>query len=135
MRSIRASQLGYFKRLTAADAASGLTLPDLVKVGEAYGMNTVRIRDPKRMREDIRAVLAAPGPVLCDVVTIADEPREPRVSAVQKPDGTIVSRPLEDMVAAAGSEGVSGEYDCPAGRRVAAYQACAGRIWFRMSCA
>lgn len=97
MRSSCALQLGYFKCLTAADAASGLTLPDLVKVGEAYGMNTVRIRDPKRMREDIRAVLAAPGPVLCDVVTIADEPREPRVSAVQKPDGTIVSRPLEDM--------------------------------------
>ena len=57
----------------------------------------MRIRDPKCMREEIRRVLAAPGPVLCEVVTIPDEPRGPRVSAMQKPDGSMVSKPLEDM--------------------------------------
>ena len=95
--SIRASQQGYFNRLTGADATSGLTLPDLVEIGKAYGLSTVRIHDPTCMRDEIRRVLAAPGPVLCDVVTIPDESRGPRVSAMQKPDGTMVSKPLEDM--------------------------------------
>ena len=34
--SIRASQKNWFRRLTAADATSGLTLPDLMKISEAY---------------------------------------------------------------------------------------------------
>jgi len=95
--SIRSSQQSYFNRLTAADAASGLTLPDLVEIGKAYGLASARISDPKCMRQQIRRVLETPGPVLCEVVTIPDEPRGPRVSATQKPDGTMVSKPLEDM--------------------------------------
>ena len=91
--SIRASQQGYFHRLTAADPTSGLTLPDLVEIGKAYGMNSLRITDPKCMRAEIRRVLAEPGPVLCEVVTIPDEPRGPRVSAMQRPDGSMVSKP------------------------------------------
>jgi acetolactate synthase-1/2/3 large subunit len=37
------------------------------------------------------------GPVLCDVHVIPDETRAPRLSSMQKPDGTFVSRPLEDL--------------------------------------
>lgn len=95
--SIRSSQQSYFNRLTAADATSGLTLPDLVKIAEAYGLASARISDPRSMREQIRHVLETPGPVLCEVVTIPNEPRGPRVSAVQRADGSMVSKPLEDM--------------------------------------
>jgi acetolactate synthase-1/2/3 large subunit len=95
--SIRASQNNYFKRLTGADASSGLTLPDLIKVAEAYGLPAMRIKSHKDMREQIREVLSTPGPVVCDVVIIPDEPRAPRVSSMQKPDGSMISKPLEDM--------------------------------------
>jgi acetolactate synthase I/II/III large subunit len=95
--SIRSSQQSYFDRLTAADATSGLTLPDLVAIAKAYGLASARISDPKSMREQIRRVLETPGPVLCEVVTIANEPRGPRVSAMQRSDGSMVSKPLEDM--------------------------------------
>ena len=95
--SIRASQQGYFGRLTGADATSGLTLPDLVKVASAYGLGAMRISNPADMRAQVRQALAMPGPVVCDVVTIPDEPRAPRVASVQRPDGSMVSKPLEDM--------------------------------------
>jgi acetolactate synthase I/II/III large subunit len=95
--SIRASQQSYFNRLTAADGTSGLTLPNLSEIAKAYGLASVRISDPNRMREQIRRALETPGPVLCEVVTIANEPRGPRVSAMQRPDGSMVSKPLEDM--------------------------------------
>ncbi len=52
--SIRSSQQNYFQRLTAADAASGLTLPDLVRVGEAYGLHAVRLSDPRTLAADLR---------------------------------------------------------------------------------
>jgi len=95
--SIRSSQQNYFGRLTAADAASGLTLPDLLRVGEAYRLHAVRLTDPRTLAADVRAVLQAPGPSLCDVVVVPDEPREPRLASSQRADGSMVSRPLEDM--------------------------------------
>jgi acetolactate synthase-1/2/3 large subunit len=95
--SIRASQLNYFGRLSGADRSSGLTLPDVIKQGSAFGIPTARISDTASLREGIRAVLSQPGPVVCEVVTIPDEPRIPRVQAILRPDGTMVSKPLEDM--------------------------------------
>jgi acetolactate synthase-1/2/3 large subunit len=45
----------------------------------------------------MRIVLNEKGPILCEVVTPRDEPRGPRVSSAQRPDGSMVSRPLEDL--------------------------------------
>ena len=60
--SIRASQNNYFQgHLVAADATSGLTLPDLLKVAAAYGLTTARIADQRRTRGRVRDVLACPG--------------------------------------------------------------------------
>jgi acetolactate synthase-1/2/3 large subunit len=95
--SIRSSQSGYFGRLTGADHTSGLTLPDIVKVAEAYGLKTARISSPRNLREQIRNVIDQAGPMICDVMIIPDEARSPRVSSFQKPDGSMASKPLEDM--------------------------------------
>ena len=95
--SIRSSQQCYFGRLTGADAKSGLTFPDIGNVAKAYGLNAVRISEPLNLRKQIRDVLEMPKPIVCDVVIIPDEPRVPRVSSMQRPDGSMVSKPLEDM--------------------------------------
>jgi acetolactate synthase-1/2/3 large subunit len=95
--SIRASQQNYFGRLTGADASSGLTLPDTIRIAEAHGVATARISESTNLPEQVRKVLATPGPVVCEVAVIPDEPRIPYVKAMQRPDGTIVSMPLEDM--------------------------------------
>jgi acetolactate synthase-1/2/3 large subunit len=95
--SIRSSQRGYFNRLTGADASSRMTLPDLLKVAAAYGLPTIDIAEPFRLRNGIREALASPGPTVCRVVVLPDEPRMPRVTSMQKPDGGMISKPLEDM--------------------------------------
>jgi len=95
--SIRSSQGGYFGRLTGADHTSGLTLPDIVKIAAAYGLKTARITSPQNLREQIRHILDQEGPMVCDVLIILDEARSPRVSSFQKPDGSMASKPLEDM--------------------------------------
>lgn len=95
--SIRAMQKNYFQQLVGADSESGLTLPDITKVAEAYGLNTMRIVDQNDLRNQIKDVLNTPGPVVCEVKIIPDEIRKPRVSSMQRPDGSMVSKPLEDM--------------------------------------
>ena len=49
------------------------------------------------LREQVRKVLETPGPVVCDVLVIPDEVRGPRLSSMQRPDGSLVSKPLEDL--------------------------------------
>jgi acetolactate synthase-1/2/3 large subunit len=96
--SIRASQTAYFGSATiGADKNTGLTIPDLSAVGNAFKLKTHIIADQTNLREEVRKVLAMEGPVLCDVNVLPDEVRAPRLSSYQKPDGTFVSKPLEDL--------------------------------------
>ena len=95
--SIRASQMGYFKRLVGADATSGMTLPELEKVANAYGVPFVRIAGKTNLTRQIRTVLDSDGPVLCEVIVASAEERIPRASSYQKTDGSMASKPLEDL--------------------------------------
>lgn len=96
--SIRASQQSWFSgRLVAADDTSGMTLPDILKVAKAYRVGTAKIADQSDLRKDLRRVLDMPGPVVCEVMCRPDETRIPRVSSMARADGTMVSKPLEDM--------------------------------------
>jgi acetolactate synthase I/II/III large subunit len=95
--SIRASQGNYFKLLVGADSTSGLTLPDWVQVGNAFGIPARRVSAPESLADTLRATLDHPGPVLCEIVVNPNEPREPRVASTVKADGSMVSRPLEDL--------------------------------------
>jgi len=96
--SIRASQKAYFgSAQIGADAATGLTVPDLSRVAGAYNIPAVVIKDQTNLREEVRKVLAMQGPVVVDVHVIPDEVRAPRLQSYQREDGTFVSKPLEDM--------------------------------------
>jgi acetolactate synthase-1/2/3 large subunit len=95
--SIRASQESYFHHLVAADSTSGLSLPDVKKLAEAYGVPSMAITSQKDLRRQIRAVLDTPGPVVCEVIAPSEEQRAPRISTMQRPDGSMVSKPLEDL--------------------------------------
>ena len=95
--SIRTSQENYFHHLVAADGTSGLTLPAVLKVAEAYGLKTARIEKSDNLRKEIDAVLKMEGPVVCEVIVPSEEQRAPRLSSAQRPDGTMVSKPLEDL--------------------------------------
>ncbi len=95
--SIRTSQNRWFGRLSGADASSGLTLPDLGKVARAFGLDFVQIGDQTNLAADVRAVLDREGPVVCEVVTIPDEQRIPSMSSAQRADGSLYSKPIEDL--------------------------------------
>jgi acetolactate synthase-1/2/3 large subunit len=95
--SIRSSQTNYFEHLVAADSTSGLTVPDIRKVAAAYGVPAVRLEPGAGVAKQIGAVLDSAGPMICEVPVLRDEPRQPRLASVQMADGSMVSRPLEDL--------------------------------------
>ena len=54
-------------RYEGVDEPTGLAFPDFLKVGEAFGIKTVSIRDHAGLAEGIEGVLKHDGPVLCNV--------------------------------------------------------------------
>jgi acetolactate synthase-1/2/3 large subunit len=95
--SIRTSQSRYFGRLAGADATSGVTLPALRGVVEAYGLPYARIDTDRGLVERVRELLDAPGPIVVEVMTPREEPRAPSLASMRKPDGSMISKPLEDL--------------------------------------
>lgn len=96
--SIMATQRNYFQgRMVGSDPSSHLTLPDIRKVAEAYGIESCEISDHTNIRQKVQAILDAPGPVVCAVNVSSDQSTLPRATSSARPDGTIVSLPMEDM--------------------------------------
>jgi acetolactate synthase I/II/III large subunit len=95
--SIVASQSIYFKQFVGSTPESGLTLPSTQKIAAAYGISSSVIANQSEILDGIDKVLRSTGPHICEVMIIPDEPRQPRVSSYQKPDGSMASKPLEDL--------------------------------------
>jgi acetolactate synthase-1/2/3 large subunit len=96
--SIKQTQENLFAgRYVASGPASGVTFPDLIKLSEAFGYNTRSIQTQAGMEEIIQEVLDMEGPVVCNVKLPSDYKFSPKLSSERKPDGTMVSKPLEDM--------------------------------------
>lgn len=96
--SIMATQRNYFEgRMVGSDPSSHLTLPDITRVAQAYGIESCQIRDHTNIREQVQAVLNHPGPIVCAVNVSSDQVTAPRATSSVRPDGTIVSLPMEDM--------------------------------------
>lgn len=96
--SIRNSQRGYFQgRYVASDRSSGLTLPDAGRVAEAYGIPSARLEHQDNIVAKIGELLDRPGPLVCVVTIPTDQPTQPRAVSYQRPDGSMATRPMEDL--------------------------------------
>jgi acetolactate synthase I/II/III large subunit len=96
--TVRNSQKNLFEgRLIGAGKEDGLSCPDFVKVGNAYGIKSIRINNHKEMREKIKYVLNYPGPILCDINALKDMSLSPRLLTKKRADGSFYSPALEDM--------------------------------------
>lgn len=96
--SIRVTQEKYFnKRFIGESPRSGLSFPDILKVGEAYGIKSVRVSEHDKLEQIIDEVLNYDGPIICDIMVPRDLMVMPSVSSKINEDGSMSSRPLEDM--------------------------------------
>lgn len=96
--SMRATHRNYFNgRLVASDVSSGLTLPDVCRQGDAYGIANNRIENHAELEAKIAEALSSEGPFISEVMVDPDELTGPKVKSVLGADGKMVSRPLEDL--------------------------------------
>ena len=96
--SIRASQAKFFEgRFIGTDSTSGVSFPDTGKIADAYGIKFFRVNTSFELGHVLKDILAYDGPVICEVMCLRDQEIIPTVASYRKDDGTMVSRPIEDM--------------------------------------
>lgn len=95
--NIRITQENFFGRYVGADQSSGVSNPDFFHLAKAYGMNYSRITTNAEIEDGLRSVLAEEGASLCELNIAINQGITPKASAFRREDGTLESRPLEDM--------------------------------------
>ena len=92
------SQNGNFKgHLTGCTVDSGLTLPNLKKVAESFGIKGMEISCEKGLEAAVREAFEYNGPVVCVVKTDIMQKVLPKQSNFMNENGQMESRPLQDM--------------------------------------
>lgn len=95
--SIRQTQDNFFHRRCGIDASNGIGFPDTAKLADAYGIKHFEIEGKEDMVATMKKVLKHKGPAICHVHLDPEHIFEPKLSSDKRPDGRLVSKPLEDM--------------------------------------
>jgi len=96
--SIRMTQNNMFDgRYVASSPESGLTFPDNGVVAAAYGIRCERATSHADLDEAIVRTLAGDDPAVCIVSVSPSQVTAPKVAAMKTPEGSMISKPLEDM--------------------------------------
>jgi acetolactate synthase I/II/III large subunit len=96
--SIRTTQNSFYDGfLVGSSSSSDVSLPKLQRVANCYGISYYRIENHEKLTSDILHVLQMTGPVICEVMLNPSKPPLPKLSSYKKPDGTMESRPIEDL--------------------------------------
>ncbi|MCX6727152.1 MAG: thiamine pyrophosphate-binding protein [Candidatus Shapirobacteria bacterium] len=103
--SIRQTQKRFFNSNFVGESAnSGVSFPKIANIALAYGIKYYKISEGRNLQEVIKRVLSHNGPVICEVLSLPDQEIIPTNSAAIRQDGTMFSKPLEDMYPFLGRE-------------------------------
>lgn len=96
--AIQATQTNLFGRhFVDCNEASGLSLPPIARVAEAFGIKTFSIHNNRELEEKVAAALSYDGPVITEVFTPITLTAMPKQVSYKRQDGQMESLPLEYM--------------------------------------
>lgn len=96
--SIRATQRKFFDgRAIGTDKDSGISFPEVEKIAFAYGIKYFVAKEVSELDAVLKEVMDYEGPVICEIICPENQEIIPTTASMRKEDGTMVSKPLEDM--------------------------------------
>lgn len=96
--SIKTTQDNYFQsRYLGINKESGVNMPDLKLLCAAYGLDYCLVTTKESLVATLEEAFKTSGPILLDIQCNVNQIMIPTVSSIRKEDGSMESRPLEDM--------------------------------------
>ncbi len=84
-------------RYSGTDTKTGVSCPDYGKIAVAFGMDAFEVRTWDDFDAYIPVFLSVEGAAICEVFMHPEQFFHPKLSVASKPDGALVSPPLEDL--------------------------------------
>ena len=66
-------------------------------IANAYGIQYFKASELKELDEVLKDVMNTKGPVICEIMCPENQEIIPATASIRKEDGSMVSKPLEDM--------------------------------------
>ena len=88
---------GFDGRLMGCNQETGLSFPDVLRLATAYEIKAVRLDNQENLKHELKQVLDCEKPVVCEIMMDPDQQQMPKTLNSKNSDGTIVTRPIEDM--------------------------------------
>ena len=97
--SIKTTQKKFFNERFAGTggAGSGLSNPNFEKICRAYGISYLKAENPTELDQNMSKIFLNNEPCIFEVICPEWQEVIPNVSALKLPDGSMVSKPIEDM--------------------------------------
>ena len=96
--SIKTTQKKFFNnRFAGTGSGYGLSNPNFQKVIEAYGINYLKAQNPDELYKNMGKIFLDNQPCIFEVICPEWQEVIPNVSALKLTDGSMVSKPIEDM--------------------------------------
>lgn len=96
--AIRNTQTSFFKsHFVASEKNSGVSFPNFRDIAKAFNLKYISICNHSGLKAKIAKVLSSKQSILCDLRMNPAQPLYPKVSSKKNPDGSIISKPIEDM--------------------------------------
>ena len=96
--AIQATQTNIFnKHFVGCNAQSGVTIPPIAKVAEAFGLKSLVLDSNSELDEKVQMALDFDGPVIVEVHTPIELTAQPKQVSYKRKDGQMESLPLEYM--------------------------------------
>lgn len=96
--SIHMTQNAYFKgHFVGSGPESGVSFPPMDRLAELYGFAHFSAKSNGEVVDVLSRFIALDGPAILEVFLDPMKALEPKVASMKREDGTMVSRPLEDM--------------------------------------
>jgi acetolactate synthase-1/2/3 large subunit len=84
-------------KYSGTDKKSGVSCPDFTKLAVAFDLPAWQIRTWEEFDQKMPEIQAHQGPCIIEVFMHPEQMFFPKLSLAVKPDGTLVSPPLEDL--------------------------------------
>jgi acetolactate synthase-1/2/3 large subunit len=96
-QAIEQTQTNFFGRLSGCTEKSGISMPIIEKIANAYGFPYIRIEKNAEVRAGIMKLLSMEGFAICELIQDKAQGIEPRTKSMEKEDGTLFSPPIDHL--------------------------------------
>ena len=88
---------GFGGRLMGCNQETGLSFPEIFKLAEAYKIRYVKLDSQENLKQKLKQIVGCGDPVICEIIMDPNQQQMPKVLNKRNPDGTIETKPIEDM--------------------------------------